>query len=333
MRDKRRLASIIVMSICSILVMRAPAAAGETMPDLSGFTQISGADSVEYKPDGGKKPAIVYADMDGDKIDEMVVAVQMEAFDDLSGQDYPVDEEDDRTGYPATFAYVYRTDGKRNPTVLLHTIHLGDLLGAWATDHRDKVIEKVDLNNDGKMAVALWSTRGAHYHGLVIIGMRNGRVVAFFNGGSGNQLVYEPRKNKNVIIAGDAETAYGAGDAYLIWREDAWEWNGNRFAYSKAKSSVTAMPSDEGHGTGDYPKGRIVDKFTKDDGRYVRVYYEHDGRSICQAIRITKDTELSSVRSDYDSIKIGDTIYLISVDGLDDQIAQANKILVKKEEI
>lgn len=224
----------------------------------SDFTQISGYEGLVYKPSEDEKPAIVYADMDGDKIDEMVVAMQMQSFDDPSDQNY--DEEHDRSGLSGTFAYVYRTDGKRNPTVLLHTIHLGDLLGVSIDDDHEKIIETADLNNDGKKAVALWSTRGAHYHGLVIIGMRDGRVVSLFNGGSGNQLIYEPRKNKNIITAGDIDDSVGLSDAddrgdmdgrgkedvlrdAHMWREDVWEWNGSNFVYSKKRSSLASVPS------------------------------------------------------------------------------------------
>ena len=120
--------------------------------DFSDFTQISGDESLVYKPSEDVKPAIVYADMDGDKIDEMVVAMQMYSIDDPSDQDYPGDEGRKRSGLAGIFAYVYRTDSNRNPTVLLHTIHLGELLGVSLDDYHEKIIETVDLNNDGKKA-------------------------------------------------------------------------------------------------------------------------------------------------------------------------------------
>jgi hypothetical protein len=182
---------------------------------------------ISYTPDKQTKPAIVYEDMEGDKKDEMVVAMQM----------LPIKGD----GWFQTFAFVYRTDNKGNRKVLLKTIHLGDLLGTEVgDDDQEKVSDVVDINSDGKKAVALWSTLGMHYRKLNIIGMRNGRVVQLFNGGSDDELTYEPRKNKNIITAG-ARDWYPPYNDIERWREDVWEWNGKKFAYSKKKSSVTVI--------------------------------------------------------------------------------------------
>jgi len=183
-------------------------------------------DGVTYIPDKQTKPSVVYGDMEGDKKIKMVVAIQM----------LPVYKK----GWFQTFAFVYGTDGKGHRNALLETIHLGDLLGAeTGNDDQEKVIDVVDLNNDGKKAVALWSTSGVHYHHLIIIGMRGGKVVKLFDGGSDNQLKYIPNINKNIITAGNMERS-GSDDAEK-WREDVWEWNGKKFAYSKRRSSVTAL--------------------------------------------------------------------------------------------
>jgi len=184
---------------------------------------------ITYIPDKHTKPAIVYSDMDGDKKKEMVVTMQM----------LPV-----HGGWFQTFAFVYRTDGKGRPKTLLKTIHLGDLLGTkTGNDDQEKVINVVDLNNDGKKAVALWSTIGMHYSKLIIIGMKNGRVIQLFNGGSDDEVIYEPRKNKNIITAGDRDwyPPYNNTDR---WRKDVWEWNGVKFVYSKKKSSVTVLKNE-----------------------------------------------------------------------------------------
>jgi len=184
-------------------------------------------DGYTYKQVDDEKPEVVYADLDGDKKDEAIVVVQMYSTD---GNDYP-----------RSFAYIYKTDENKKLTNVLRAMPLNELSGVSVDDNEahDKIIEVMDLNNDGKKEVALWSTGGMHYHSLIIVGM----VVSLFNGGSENQIKYEPRKNKNIIIAGDIDNSDGSGNTH-IWREDIWEWNGKEFVHSKEKSSLTTMPSN-----------------------------------------------------------------------------------------
>jgi hypothetical protein len=173
-------------------------------------------DGMVYVPDKDTKPVVIYADMDGDKKNEIIIAMQM----------LPVNGR----GYYRTFAYVYRASGKGNPKVLLKAIPLGETLGACVDDDHEKVIETVDLSNDGKKAVALWSTSGTHYHGLIIIGMRSGKIVTLFSGGSDNQITYEPSKNKHMISAGEIEWSERSSNIET-WREEIWKWNGKEFTY------------------------------------------------------------------------------------------------------
>jgi tetratricopeptide (TPR) repeat protein len=189
-------------------------------------------DGLIYVPDKDAKPVVVYADMDGDKRDEMVTAYQMHSTDD--------------NGFPRSFAYVYTTDGKRNPMDLLQIIPLNEYLGDPVDDNEahDKILEIIDLNNDGKKEVAIWSSGGFHYNTLFIIGMKDGMVVPIFYNGSRCPIKYEPTQNKNIISIGreDWPKHSFAEGTYL---EEIWEWNGKEFVYSKAKSTFPILTEDE----------------------------------------------------------------------------------------
>ncbi|MCX5656773.1 MAG: hypothetical protein NTZ48_00845 [Candidatus Omnitrophica bacterium] len=194
-------------------------------------------DGLVYVPDEGVDPAIVYADMDGDKIDEIIFAYQMHSIS---------DGKDDNGPFPRSFAYVWRADKNKNPAKMEQIIPLNELLGVSVDDNEahDKTMEVVDLNNDGKEEVAIWSSGGFHYDTMFIIGMRDGMVVPIFYNGSRCPIKYEPSKNKNIISVGREdwpEHSFVDG-TYL---EEIWEWNGEEFVYNKDKSTSPLVTEDE----------------------------------------------------------------------------------------
>ena len=195
------------------------------------FTQPN-EDGLTYAPDKDKKFTVINADMNGDKKDEEVIIMQMHSTD---GNDYP-----------RTFAYVYTTDGKGDLKDRLQTIPLNEFSGISVDDNEahNKFLDVMDLNNDGKQEVAIWSSGGRHYQTLFIIGMRNGRVIPIFDNGSRGPIEYEPSKNKSIIRIGreDWPKHSFADGTYL---EEIWEWNGKEFVYNKKKSTSSRLTEDE----------------------------------------------------------------------------------------
>ena len=187
-------------------------------------------DGYTYAPDKNTKPVVAYADMDGDKKDEAIVAMQMYSTD---GNDYP-----------RSFAYVYKTDKDGNPKDMLQTISLNELLGVSIDAKNKNIIEVIDLNNDGKKQVAIWTIGGLHYHSVVIVGMRDGKIATLFNNGSSGQVEYEQNKNTiriERINLNDPECAWN-NMKFLL---EVWEWNGKEFEYNNGKSTSPLVSENE----------------------------------------------------------------------------------------
>ncbi len=199
--------------------------------DKRSFTQLND-DGLTYEQDKDKKPNFVLADLEGDNKDEVIIVMQMHSTD---GNDYP-----------RTFAYVWTIDKNGDLKHMLQTIPLNEFAGVSVDDNEahDKVLEVMDLNNDGKQEVAIWSSGGFHYHTLCIIGMRDGMVVPIFWNGSRCPIEYEPSKNKNIISIGreDWPKHLFADGTYL---EEVWEWNGKEFVYKRNKSTSPRITEDE----------------------------------------------------------------------------------------
>jgi len=188
------------------------------------------ADGISYAPKENEEPVIVRADMDGDKKDEAIMAMQM----------YTVDANES----PRSFASALKVGEDGKAKALLMQIPLNEFLGISVDDNNEKTIEVMDLNDDGKTEVAIWSSGGMHYHSLIIVGMSGGKVVELFNNGSRCPVEYDPSEDKKVISVGREDWpkhSYADG-TYL---EEIWTWNGKEFVYDKAKSTSPRMSEDE----------------------------------------------------------------------------------------
>ena len=187
-------------------------------------------DQGAYAPRENVEPMFVSVDMDGDKKDEAVMASQM----------YSTDGNES----PQSFAAVLTIgeDGKTKD--VLKAIPLNELLGVSVDDEHKRIIEVMDLNDDGKKEVAIWSTGGFHYHSLIIVGMRDGKVVTLFKNGSRCPVEYDPAEDKNVISVGREDwPEHSCADGTYL--EEIWIWDGKEFLYDKAKSTSPCLGEDE----------------------------------------------------------------------------------------
>jgi hypothetical protein len=186
-------------------------------------------DGFTYAPRYGRAPDIVFADMNGNGVGEEILGFQMYA---LGG-----------VGHPRSFAYVFLEDGTQ-------TIPLNEFLGgSILTDEGEflhRIFDVIDLNNDGKQEVVIWSSGGFHYRNIIIVGEEGGRVVPLFMNGSACPIIYNPEKDINKIKIGRAnwdDPDYGYTSPDHLW--EVWEWNGQEFTYNEEESSSPALTETE----------------------------------------------------------------------------------------
>jgi len=186
-------------------------------------------DGYSYVPASNVVPTEIYVDMNGDGSKEEILGFQMRSVDDGS--------------FPRAFVYVFTEDGEQ--TIPLNE-YLGSSVSLGEVGWTERTIDVIDLNEDGKQEVVIWSSGGMHYHNVMIIGMVEGRILPLFMNGSACPIEYNVDKNVNKIKIGRAdwdnpEYAYSSPDC--LW--EVWEWKGQEFVYSKDESTAPLLTETE----------------------------------------------------------------------------------------
>ena len=186
-------------------------------------------DGHSYTPAYNVAPTVICADMNGDGSKEEILGFQMYSVDDGS--------------FPRAFVYVFTEDGEQ--TIPLNE-YLGSSVSLGEEGWTDKIIDVIDLNDDGKEEVVIWSSGGMHYHNVMIIGMSEDRIIPLFMNGTACPIEYDIDNNSGKIKIGRAdwdnpEYAYSSPDC--LW--EVWEWNGQEFVYSKEESTAPLLTETE----------------------------------------------------------------------------------------
>lgn len=165
---------------------------------------------------------VVYADIDGDEKDELIVRFRSE------GEHIP----------PTAITVIYGLN--KDDKVIAKTILGGDT---------PKDMELFDVNKDGVKDLILYDHCGNHYTVITIYSFRDGEYECLFENGTACYVHEVDTKLDPVRITIGRENWEKEGFCYAVSDTESllevWEWDGEKFMYSPSLSTTPPLTEKE----------------------------------------------------------------------------------------